>query len=69
MVGMSILIVLAEEAHELAPLVLPVWGFPLIAAAFFLVTGLITWSFRDVAHRRPDKTDTRDSGEHGHTGH
>jgi len=69
MVGMSILNVLAEEAHELAPLVLPIWGFPLIAAAFFVVTGLITWSFRDVAHRFPDKADTADGGEHSHTGH
>ena len=69
MVGMSILNVLAEEAHELAPLVLPIWGFPLIAAAFFIVTGLITWAFRDVAHRRPDKVETHDGGEHGHADH
>ena len=68
---MSILNVLAEEAHELAPLVLPVWGFPLIAAVFFLVTGLITWSFRDVANRRLDKGDAagHEHGDHGHGGH
>ncbi len=68
---MSILNVLAEEAHELAPLVLPVWGFPLIAAVFFLVTGLITYSFRDVSHRRLDKAGSagHEHGEHGHGGH
>lgn len=67
---MSFLNVLAAEAHELAPLVLPIWAFPLIAFVFFAVTGLITYSFRDVSNRRLDKAgDAHGHGEHGHSGH
>lgn len=70
MVAMSILNVLAEEAHELAPLVLPIWAFPLIALVFFVICGLITVSFRDVSHRRLDKDNAAHGhGEHGHSGH
>lgn len=49
---MSLLAVIAaEEGHELAPMIMdPIW-FPVIAAAFFVVVGLVTFSFRDVAHR------------------
>ena len=58
---------LAGEAP--AQLVLPNWAFPAIAAAFFIVVALVTWSYRDVANRHSDKTggaaDHSDAG-HGH---
>lgn len=54
---MSFLAVLAaEEHHELAPLIMDVIWFPIIAAAVFLVLGLVTYSFRDVANRHQHKT-------------
>lgn len=50
-----------ETPHELVELVLPVWAFPTIAAAIFLLLAVVTWSYRDVHHRHSDKT----SGEGG----
>lgn len=52
-----------EAPHELAELVLPVWAFPTIAAAIFLLLAVVTWSYRDVHHRHSDKT-SADSGSH-----
>jgi hypothetical protein len=61
---MSLLTSLPIEApEELAELVLPVWAFPTIAAVIFLVLALVTWSYRDVAHRHNDKT-SADAGSH-----
>ena len=64
---MLLLSLLAEEAA--APLVMPNWAFPLIAASVFALLGFITWSYRDVANRHSDKTgghsDHTDAG-HGH---
>ncbi len=66
---------LAEVHEELAPLALPIWAFPLIAALFFIVTGLITFSYRDVANRHSDKVGAADAhdghaaGGHGAAGH
>jgi hypothetical protein len=51
-----ITLVPTETQHELAELVLPVWAFPTIAAAIFLVLAVVTWSYRDVNHRHNDKT-------------
>jgi hypothetical protein len=54
---MSLLTLLPIEAHEeLAELVLPVWAFPAIAAGVFALLAIISWSYRDVAHRHNDKT-------------
>ena len=50
---MSLLALAASE--ELAPLWLPNWGFPLIAAIAFFALGYVTWSFRDVANRHAQK--------------
>ncbi|WP_403024503.1 hypothetical protein [Salinibacterium sp. GXW1014] len=50
---MSLLAVIAAEEghHELAPMIMdPIW-FAVIAAAVFVTIGLVTYSFRDVAHR------------------
>ena len=64
---MSLLSLLAVEAP--APLVMPIWAFPLIAASIFTLLGFITWSYRDVANRHSNKTsaqsDHSDAG-HGH---
>ncbi|MFC5501921.1 hypothetical protein ACFPJ4_06665 [Lysinimonas soli] len=57
----------AEQAP--APLIMPSWAFPAIAAGAFLVLALVSWSYRDVANRHSDKTgeaaDHADAG-HGH---
>jgi hypothetical protein len=50
---LSLITLAAEEAP--AQLVLPNWAFPLIAAAFFLLLALVSWSFRDVANRHADR--------------
>lgn len=50
---MSLLAALAAEEghHELAPMIMdPIW-FAVVAGAVFVVLGLVTYSFRDVAHR------------------
>jgi hypothetical protein len=58
-----ITLVPVEVEHELAELVLPVWAFPTIAAVIFFVLAVVTWSYRDVAHRHNDKT-SADAGSH-----
>ncbi len=40
------------ETEELAPLIMPTWAFPLIAALGFLLLAFVTWSYRDVANRQ-----------------
>lgn len=52
-----------ETQHELAELVLPIWAFPTIAAGIFLALALVTWSYRDVAHRHNDRT-SADASSH-----
>jgi hypothetical protein len=56
---------LTEEAP--AQLIMPNWAFPAIAAGFFIVVALVTFSFRDVSNRHRESTDdaTSDAG-HGH---
>lgn len=65
---MSLVTLLPIEAHEeLAELVLPTWAFPAIAAGIFLLLAIISWSYRDVAHRHNDKTSgASDSGDAHH---
>lgn len=60
--------ILAETEHELAPLIAEPWVFAAIAAAFFIVLGFVTWSYRDVANRHSDRVSSHDAG-HGHGGH
>lgn len=65
---MSLLAVIAAEEghHELAPMIMdPIW-FAVIAFGFFVAIGLVTYSFRDVAHRNHLKTGAaaRDAGDH-----
>jgi hypothetical protein len=61
---MSLLTLVPIETHEeLAELVLPVWAFPAIAAAIFLLLAVVTWSYRDVSHRHNDRT-SAEAGSH-----
>jgi hypothetical protein len=62
---LSLAMILAEHEEELAPLILPPVAFAGIAAAIFLVLGLISWSYRDVANRHADKVPAADP----HSGH
>lgn len=53
---------LDAEHHELVELVAPVWVFPVVAAVFFALITVISWSYRDVAHRHIDKqADSQDA--------
>lgn len=56
--------ILAEAEHELAPLIMPPLAFAGIAVAVFVLLGLVTWSFRDVANRHSDKWAKADSDSH-----
>jgi hypothetical protein len=40
--------------------------FAAIAAAIFIVLALVSWSYRDVAHRHNDKTSGAEGRGHGH---
>ena len=61
--------ILTEVHHEPAPLVWPIWVFPLLAVLFFVVTGLITFSYRDVANRHSDKAGASDGHDSHGSGH
>ncbi|HRN28952.1 MAG TPA: hypothetical protein PK890_04540 [Terrimesophilobacter sp.] len=50
-------VVTAAEEHQLAELWLPSYWFAIIPAAIFLVLGLVTFSFRDVANRHRARTE------------
>ena len=64
---MSLLTLLPIEAHEeLAELILPTWAFPVIAAGVFLLLAIISWSYRDVAHRHNDKTSGSSTSHDAH---
>ena len=56
----------SEAAEELAPLIMPPLAFAGIAVAFFVIAGLVSWSYRDVAHRHNDKTSSSDSQSSHH---
>ena len=55
----------AESAHAITPAALIAAG---IAFAFFLLLGIVTWSYRDVYNRHNDKTGSagHDSRSAGH---
>lgn len=52
--------ILAEEGT--APLIAPAPVFGLIAALVFLMLGLVTFAYRDVANRHSHKTAKQSSG-------
>jgi hypothetical protein len=53
----------AAEGENLLPV--PSVVFPIVALASFLVLGLITWSYRDVANRHAGRR--RSTAPHGPT--
>ena len=59
---------LVETEEELAPLIAEPWVFAVIAAAVFIALAVVSWSYRDVAHRHNDKTSS-DAQGHGHAQH
>ena len=61
---LSVPVALLALLEDEAPLIAPPWVFAAIAAAFFLVLGLITWSFRDVANRHSEKTRHSSTSDH-----
>jgi nitrate reductase NapE component len=61
---MSIFMNVFASTEELAPLVLPVLAFPLIAAVLLTTLGFVTWSFRDVANRQGVKPSKAGSSAH-----
>jgi hypothetical protein len=64
---MSLLTLLPAEAHEeLAPLIMPPLAFAGIAAAFFVILAIVSWSWRDVAHRHNDKTSAASDSQSSH---
>lgn len=66
---MPLLNILAEAAHEPAPMFLPIWAFPLIATLFFVIIGVLTFTYRDVAHRHAEKGAGHDAAHDDHGGH
>ncbi len=59
-------ILASEEVHELAPLVAPAEIIAGAAALVFLMMGLVTFAYRDVANRHSHKTSQQPSGHDGH---
>lgn len=54
----SALVFAAEHAHELAPIIAPPILIAGVAAVIFTLGLIVTWSYRDVAHRHAHKTDS-----------
>ena len=59
---------LAATSEEHHPILMPPLAFAGVAFAVFLVLGVTTWSFRDVANRHSQKFDKGAAGDH-HSGH
>ena len=60
---------LAETSEEHFPIIMPPLAFAAIAFAFFLVMGVVTWSYRDVASRHSHKTDNQAGHDSHGAGH
>jgi hypothetical protein len=58
-------IVTASTEHELAPLIAPAPVIGGVMALLFIVLGMVTFSYRDVANRHSDKAAKHDQ----HTRH
>lgn len=66
---MNLLTSILASAEEPAPLVLPIWAFPLIALTFFVVAGVVTFAYRDVANRHSDKIPAQGGHDAHGSGH
>jgi hypothetical protein len=60
---------LAATAEKTHPLLMPPIGFAAVAFAVFLLLGIVTWSFRDVANRHSQKVGTASHDSHDAAGH
>ena len=60
----------AVQSETSVPLLMPPIGFALIAFGIFLLFGVVTWTYRDVANRHAHKAATtyHDDHEHGSAG-
>ncbi len=58
--------VVTEVEHIALPL--PIAMYPLIAAVFFLVLGIVVWSFREVANRHSAKAKAYAAAHGGYGG-
>ncbi len=60
----------AVHAETKVPLIMPPIAFALIAFGIFLLFGVVTWTYRDVANRHAHKAATtyHDDHEHGSAG-
>jgi hypothetical protein len=59
---------LAATSEEHHPIFMPPLAFGAVAFAVFLVLGVTTWSFRDVANRHSQKFSKGATDDH-HAGH
>ena len=57
-------------AEKSVPLIMPPIAFAAIAFGIFLLLGVVTWTYRDVANRHAHKAATsyHDDHEHGSAG-
>ena len=60
----------AEATETHVQLIMPPIAFALITAGIFLLFGVVTWTYRDVANRHANKAATQyhDDHEHGSAG-
>jgi hypothetical protein len=58
----SVITAAGEHEHELAPLIAPAPVLGGIAALVFLMLGVVTFAYRDVANRHSNKTGSSTSG-------
>ncbi|MCU1535500.1 MAG: hypothetical protein JWR53_1981 [Glaciihabitans sp.] len=65
---MSLIAPLAAEAATY-PMLMPPIGFALIAFTVFLFLGVVTWTYRDVAHRHSQRLTKGGATEHHNAGH
>jgi ABC-type nickel/cobalt efflux system permease component RcnA len=66
----AVLVESARTAETSVPLIMPPIAFALIAFGIFLLLGVVTWTYRDVANRHAHKAATsyHDDHEHGSAG-
>lgn len=61
---MHLLAIVTTETS--VPLIMPPIGFALIAFGIFLLFGVVTWTYRDVANRHAHKAAALQHGNHDH---
>lgn len=61
-------VLMADDVH--VPIIMPPIAFAGIAFGIFLLFGVVTWTYRDVANRHANRAATQyhDDHEHGQAG-